>query len=68
MLGGENIEARPVWQLMHLQPVSAGCESIGGAVAEKLFDRGLYLPSGSSMTCDDLERVMQVIRGRARPC
>jgi dTDP-4-amino-4,6-dideoxygalactose transaminase len=61
-LEAENIEARPVWKPMHLQPVFAGCESVGGAVAEDLFERGLCLPSGSNLTEADLARVVAVIR------
>lgn len=53
----ENIEARPVWKPMHLQPVFAGCDRFGGDVAEDLFNRGLCLPSGSNLTPSDLERV-----------
>jgi dTDP-4-amino-4,6-dideoxygalactose transaminase len=45
-----DIEARPVWKPMHLQPVFAGCRAIGGAVAERLFERGVCLPSGSGIT------------------
>ncbi|MBM3844162.1 MAG: pyridoxal phosphate-dependent aminotransferase [Verrucomicrobia bacterium] len=59
----ENIEARPVWKPMHLQPVFAHCDCFGGAVAEELFDRGLCLPSGSNLTEGDLERVVRVVRG-----
>ena len=57
-----NIEARPVWKPLHLQPVFAGSACRGGAVAEDLFARGLCLPSGSAMTEDDLERVIDVIK------
>lgn len=57
----DNIEARPVWKPLHLQPVFEGCESVGGAIAEDLFNRGLCLPSGSSMTSADLLRVAQVV-------
>ena len=57
-----NIESRPVWKPMHLQPVYASCEAVGGEIAEDLFLRGLCLPSGSSLTEDDLERVVTVIR------
>ncbi len=57
-LDQENIEARPVWKPMHLQPVFAGCESVGGAVSEGLFERGLCLPSGSNLTEADLQRVV----------
>lgn len=55
-----NIEARPVWKPMHLQPVFQGFEVIGGAVAEDLFDKGLCLPSGSSLTADEQGRVIEV--------
>ena len=57
----ENIEARPVWKPMHLQPVFAGCRVRGGAVAERLFERGLCLPSGSNLTNDDRELIIAVI-------
>ena len=57
-LGQQQIEARPVWKPLHLQPVFADCECIGGEVAEKLFERGLCLPSGSNLSLDDLERVI----------
>jgi dTDP-4-amino-4,6-dideoxygalactose transaminase len=62
-LEAENIEARPVWKPMHLQPVFAECAKFGGAVAEDLFARGLCLPSGSNLTEADLERVVGVVRG-----
>ena len=61
-LEAENIEARPVWKPMHLQPVFAECAKFGGAVAEDLFARGLCLPSGSNLTEADLERVVGVVR------
>ena len=60
-LAEQQIEARPVWKPLHLQPVFAGCESIGGAVSEDLFKYGLCLPSGSNLTNEDLERVIQAI-------
>ncbi len=60
-LAEQQIEARPVWKPLHLQPVFADCESIGGSVAEDLFERGLCLPSGSNLTTEDLERVIQAI-------
>ena len=56
-----NIEARPVWKPMHQQPVFAGCEIIGGDVADDFFAHGLCLPSGSSLTAHDLERVIDGI-------
>jgi pyridoxal phosphate-dependent aminotransferase EpsN len=65
-LEAENIEARPVWKPMHLQPVFRDCERIGGDVAADLFERGLCLPSGSSLTREDLARVVEVVRRVAR--
>jgi dTDP-4-amino-4,6-dideoxygalactose transaminase len=60
-LAAEDIEARPVWKPMHLQPVFAGARTIGGSVAEDLFVRGLCLPSGSSLTEADRARVIETI-------
>lgn len=60
-LAKEKIEARPVWKPLHLQPVFADCESMGGEVAEELFEYGLCLPSGSNLTEEDLERVTSAI-------
>jgi dTDP-4-amino-4,6-dideoxygalactose transaminase len=57
----ENVEARPVWKPMHLQPVFAGYESIGGAVAEEIFDQGLCLPSGSNLSEGDLAYIVETI-------
>ncbi len=54
-----DIESRPVWKPMHLQPVFAGCRIRGGAVSEQLFRDGLCLPSGSSMTAAQRERVVR---------
>jgi pyridoxal phosphate-dependent aminotransferase EpsN len=53
-----DIEARPAWKPMHLQPVFADCPVRGGSVAEQIFRTGLCLPSGSSMTDDDVDRVV----------
>lgn len=58
----ENIEARPVWKPMHMQPVFKGCRVRGGAVGEDLFKRGLCLPSGTQMGRDDLERIASVVK------
>ncbi|WP_226588365.1 aminotransferase class I/II-fold pyridoxal phosphate-dependent enzyme [Microseira wollei] len=60
-LSQQQIEARPVWKPLHLQPVFAECECVGGAIAEDLFERGLCLPSGSNLTIEDLERVIGAI-------
>lgn len=57
-LESENIEARPVWKPMHLQPVFAGHDVRGGAVAAELFENGLCLPSGSNLSEDDQSRVI----------
>jgi len=62
-LEGANIEARPLWKPMHLQPVFRECPTVGGAVAEELFEKGLCLPSSSSMTAGDVDRVVAVVRG-----
>lgn len=56
-----NIESRPVWKPMHLQPVFVRYPVIGGRVAERLFENGLCLPSGSNLTDEDRERVVDVI-------
>ncbi len=61
-LEAENIESRPVWKPLHLQPVFEGCPRRGGAVAERLFARGLCLPSGSSLRAEDRQRVVARIR------
>jgi pyridoxal phosphate-dependent aminotransferase EpsN len=57
----QEIESRPVWKPLHLQPVFAGYECIGGEIAEDLFQRGLCLPSGSNLTKQDLQRVIDAI-------
>ena len=70
-LEAENIEARPLWKPMHLQPVFSPYESFGGDVAADLFRRGLCLPSGSNLAASDLARVADVLhrvhKKRARP-
>jgi pyridoxal phosphate-dependent aminotransferase EpsN len=64
-LEAENIESRPVWKPMHLQPLFKGTRRmIGGAVSERLFARGLCLPSGTAMTDADLERIIGLMRQR----
>jgi dTDP-4-amino-4,6-dideoxygalactose transaminase len=60
------IEARPVWKPMHLQPVFSGCRFRGGAVASELFDRGLCLPSGSSLTDTQVADIAGEVRASAR--
>lgn len=62
----ENIESRPVWKPMHLQPVFRGCTMRGGSVSEDLFNRGLCLPSGTALTEADLDRVADTIKKMAK--
>jgi dTDP-4-amino-4,6-dideoxygalactose transaminase len=57
----ENIESRPLWKPMHLQPVFREYPYYGGKVAETLFEQGLCLPSGSNLKKDELERVVKII-------
>ena len=59
----KDIEARPVWKPMHLQPVFADCEAVGGEVAADVFERGLCLPSGSSLRAVDREEIVEIVRG-----
>jgi dTDP-4-amino-4,6-dideoxygalactose transaminase len=56
-----NIESRLLWKPMHMQPVYAQCRVFGGRVSEVLFDRGLCLPSGSSLSNEDLDEVCRLI-------
>lgn len=58
-----NIESRPLWKPMHLQPVFKHYEAIGGTVAERLFDQGLCLPSGTALSDEQLAQVVSIIRG-----
>jgi dTDP-4-amino-4,6-dideoxygalactose transaminase len=62
-LEAADIEARPVWKPMHLQPVFAGCPVRGGRVAEEVFAHGLCLPSGSNLSDTDLERIAGIVAG-----
>lgn len=59
----ENIETRPLWKPMHLQPVFAKYPYYGNRVAETLFENGLCLPSGSNLTDEERERIAEVVRG-----
>ena len=61
-LAAEDIESRPVWKPLHLQPLFKGCQVVGGAVSEELFDFGLCLPSGSNLTSSDRDRVIKTIQ------
>jgi dTDP-4-amino-4,6-dideoxygalactose transaminase len=67
-LAAHDIESRPVWKPLHLQPVFADCDVIGGSVCRDIFDRGLCLPSGSAMTDEMVDRVSDlVLRSRKNP-
>ncbi|MDB4460879.1 DegT/DnrJ/EryC1/StrS family aminotransferase, partial [bacterium] len=61
-LEAENIESRPAWKPMHLQPVFADCKMYGGKVCEMIFDQGLCLPSGTNLSEDQQDRVTAVIQ------
>jgi dTDP-4-amino-4,6-dideoxygalactose transaminase len=61
-LESEDIETRPIWKPMHMQPVFKAARRVGGAVAERLFEQGLCLPSGSQMSDADVEHVADAIR------
>ena len=61
-LAAERIESRPAWKPMHAQPVFSDNDVVGGAVADEIFDRGLCLPSGSSLTEADQGRVIEAVR------
>lgn len=57
----QNIESRPLWKPMHLQPVFKDAPYYGGTISENLFDNGLCLPSGSNLTDDEKERIKNVL-------
>ena len=62
-----NIESRPLWKPLHLQPLFADAPMYGGAVCEDLFARGLCLPSGTALEEADLQRVAQAVRAHLEP-
>ncbi len=61
-MDSENIETRPLWKPMHLQPVFADCPFYGDGTSERLFEIGLCLPSGPTLTKEDIERVAAVVK------
>jgi len=61
-LGAEDIESRPVWKPMHMQPVFSECSVVENGVGERLFETGLCLPTGSGMTDDDIDRIEESMR------
>jgi dTDP-4-amino-4,6-dideoxygalactose transaminase len=60
-LDAENIESRPLWKPMHMQPVFAGSPYYGNGISERLFENGLCLPSGSNLTPADMSRILAII-------
>jgi pyridoxal phosphate-dependent aminotransferase EpsN len=66
-LAALNIEARPIWKPMHLQPLFERCERIGGEVAEDIYRRGICFPSSSSLPPEDQALVVRTVRACARP-
>jgi dTDP-4-amino-4,6-dideoxygalactose transaminase len=58
----DNIESRPLWKPMHMQPLYKGAAYFGGTIAEQLFQKGICLPSGSNLTNHDKERIQKSIQ------
>ena len=61
-LNAENIESRPLWKPLHLQPVFKSCRFVGGGVSARLFSQGLCLPSGTMMSDSEILRVCDIVR------
>jgi dTDP-4-amino-4,6-dideoxygalactose transaminase len=66
VLAKDNIEARPVWKPMHLQPVFQECRSYLSGVGEDIFTHGLCIPSGSNLSVEEQNRVIRLVRGAVR--
>ena len=66
-LEAADIEARPTWKPLHLQPVFAGNKVVGGSVCAEIFDRGICLPTGSALSESDQDRVIDLILACRRP-
>jgi dTDP-4-amino-4,6-dideoxygalactose transaminase len=60
-LESQDIESRPTWKPLHLQPVYAGAPIVGGAVCASVFERGLCLPTGSALSPAEVQRVVDII-------
>lgn len=58
----ENIESRPLWKPMHLQPVYEGAKFYGSGICKKLFEQGLCLPSGSNLTEEEFDQIFKTLR------
>jgi dTDP-4-amino-4,6-dideoxygalactose transaminase len=63
----EDIESRPTWKPMHMQPAFERFEVVGGRVSAGLFERGICLPSGSTLTRTDVERIAAILRACHHP-
>ena len=61
-LNKDNIESRPLWKPMHIQPVFTEAPMYGGSICEDLFKKGLCLPSGSNLSNEDRDRVLNQIK------
>ena len=61
VLDAENIESRPLWKPMHMQPVYEGTKFFGSGICEKLFEQGLCLPSGSNLTEEEFDRIFSAL-------
>lgn len=62
-LEDDNIESRPIWKPMHMQPFFLEYDFIGEGVSEKIFENGICLPSDTKMTDEDLDRIVKIIKG-----
>jgi len=60
------VESRPTWKPMHLQSALSAFDVVGGAASERIFERGLCIPSGSRLTDDQVERVVHALVGTRR--
>lgn len=65
-LDADNVESRPLWKPMHLQPVFADAPFYGNGTSEHLFDTGLCLPSGPTLTDEDIRRVAEIVKGQQK--
>lgn len=64
-LAGLDVDARPLWKPMHMQPIYSDCDRYGGEVAESLFERGLCLPSSSNLSLASQRFVIEAVRSVA---
>lgn len=58
----EDIEARPLWKPMHMQPVFKNSKALGGEISEKLFEKGVCLPSGTALECEDVLKIAKIVK------